>query len=372
MKVRCSPLVTSLWGSAKGVTIRRFRGQLVAYSPISNDTARLSPADWLTGWARRKRITVSHSYVNATLQDFTLLTAIDTDPDIGQHAQPDGHDLRFTTADKLTLLPHDREHYLRWGPYATASLWVKLPSLSHTQDTVLYLYYDNDAAPDGHDPTHSWDAHYLGIWHLHNHLQNSVTGIAATDTGTVGYTAAVIAKGREGDGGASDRLQTDITPLGPTHSIEAWVKADTLIQAFLGVHDNNNHRIFIGDWQAPGDKFVNGFGDAYNWPTGQNFATAAWYYIALTGDGDGGTAKLYINGVHKPAEDLSYNWTGHNNQLLELLNYARPAEEQPLDGILDEARYSNAARSPAHISLHYNNVANFAAVVTIAAEETAP
>ena len=44
--------------------------------------------------------------------------------------------------------------------------WVKVATLSHLSDTVIYMYYGNPGAADQQDKTNVWTSSYSGVWHL--------------------------------------------------------------------------------------------------------------------------------------------------------------------------------------------------------------
>ena len=57
-------------------------------------------------------------------------------------AKSDGSDIRITGSDGVTMLPFWIESFTP----ASASIWVKVPSIPPTAGTLLYLYYGNQAA----------------------------------------------------------------------------------------------------------------------------------------------------------------------------------------------------------------------------------
>jgi len=107
-------------------------------------------------------ITVDHTKVAASLTGFPVLIDV-TDSDLSLKAQPDGDDIVFTdsSANKLN---HEIEYYDNNTGRLVA--WVKVPSLSSTSDTVLYMYYGNAAASSQQNATAVWDSNYVMVQHL--------------------------------------------------------------------------------------------------------------------------------------------------------------------------------------------------------------
>lgn len=54
-----------------------------------------------------------------------------------------------------------------WPPLATEA-YVKVPSVSDSVDTEIYVYYGNASASTQEDPTNVWDSDYLAVYHLND------------------------------------------------------------------------------------------------------------------------------------------------------------------------------------------------------------
>ncbi len=103
---------------------------------------------WLDGWTYRKKITIDHDDIDATLTNFTTLVKL-TDANFNfAHAESDGIDIRFTSADGKTLLPFEREFHGEYLSSNLADYFVQIPSVSSSEDTYFYMYYGNDSAED--------------------------------------------------------------------------------------------------------------------------------------------------------------------------------------------------------------------------------
>ncbi|MDD2954483.1 MAG: DUF2341 domain-containing protein, partial [Parabacteroides sp.] len=97
----------------------------------------------------RKSITIDHNKVaNVNQSNFPILVSL-TDNDLklvdngGKVQKEEGSDIIFTLPDK-TPLSYEIESYDK----TTGSLiaWVKIPNLSHLQNTSIYMYYGNSSA----------------------------------------------------------------------------------------------------------------------------------------------------------------------------------------------------------------------------------
>ena len=120
---------------------------------------------WYSSWQLRKAITIDATKVSSGPHtNFPVLVNLSSDASLASRAQSDGDDILFTSSDGATKLSHEIEKY----GSSTGELvaWVKVPSLSSASNTVLYMYYGNDAAASQQNATAVWDANYTAVWHL--------------------------------------------------------------------------------------------------------------------------------------------------------------------------------------------------------------
>ncbi|WOV93900.1 MAG: DUF2341 domain-containing protein [Candidatus Nitrosoabyssus spongiisocia] len=82
-----------------------------------------------------------------------------------QSVLPNGADIIFTSSDGFTILQHEIESFTNDATTGTLVSWVRLPTLSSTNDTILYMYYNvSSAATIIHDNV--WDSDYEIIYHM--------------------------------------------------------------------------------------------------------------------------------------------------------------------------------------------------------------
>jgi hypothetical protein len=86
----------------------------------------------------------------------------------------DRYDLVVTASDGTTKLAHERED--------ATNIWVKVPKLTPTEDTVLYLYYGNlNVVTDQANPAQVWTNGYAGVWHLNGNPADAIRNSAQVD-----------------------------------------------------------------------------------------------------------------------------------------------------------------------------------------------
>ena len=142
---------------------------------------------WSNGYAFQRAITIGHANVPNTDQtDFPVLISgtysfLATTANGGDVTNASGYDIIFTSDSAgSNLLPFERESYS--GSTGAVVFWVQVPSLSHTTDTVIYMFYGNGAVTaDPSNKTSVWGNNYVGVWHLSNGI--SLSGSDSTSNG---------------------------------------------------------------------------------------------------------------------------------------------------------------------------------------------
>ncbi len=115
------------------------------------------------------------------------------DSDLRDHASPAGTDLLFTAADGVTRLSYERESFSEKDGRLIA--WVRIPALSRSADTTIYLYYGDAGASDQQNATATWDAHYAIVAHFDNKpLLNAYDSTSNRDLGS--FVNGNISRGR--------------------------------------------------------------------------------------------------------------------------------------------------------------------------------
>jgi len=138
---------------------------------------------WNRSWNYRKMITINNSQVEEDLTNFTVLINI-TDNDLKDKAQSDGDDIAFTNIDGTVQYDHEIELFDNSSGHLIA--WVKIPQLSSSSNTLLYMYYGNAGATNQQNIPGTWDSNYTAVWHFNNNslADSTSNGYDGTNTGT--------------------------------------------------------------------------------------------------------------------------------------------------------------------------------------------
>ena len=333
-------------------------------------TATVFATGWYSpSWVYRKIITIDHTKVPNTDQtNFPVLINLTSDTDLHNHALSSGNDILFTSSDGTTKIPYEREKYTS-GTGALVA-WVKVSTLSHTADNVLYMYYGNSGASDQQDAINVWDANYTGVWHF-----KEGSGTTAADvTGHVGMTLNNItwATGEIGGGLQFNGLSSSWGDLGNNYNfgtsaftVSVWVKGGGQNQGILIKDDwsGNGNGFFLFDTGETPSNY------SYWTTVNNNFRNvdaAAWHLLTVVRSGTGSNgASIYTDGslvsTFTDARNLSnaiHLWVGNAN-----------TPGYGLNGTLDEIRISSTfARSADWIKTEYNNQSSPSTFYSIGSE----
>ena len=334
---------------------------------------------WNTSWQYRRQIAIDN-LGRGQLSDFPILVALSSANIDYAQTQNAGQDLRFVDANG-TLLAHEIES---WNESGTSYVWVRVPVVdANSNSDYITMYYGNGAAPDGQNADAVWNTTYAGVWHLNqagsgaanefrdssgtgNHGQGGGGSAAETPTQAAGR----IGSGQNFDGADDFIAVSDAASLRLTSSmtLEGWVRMDSfgsadVVNALLrkGEDNPNNYQLSIGE-QTPFFTLDDDENTGVVAPSTVN--AGQWYQLTATFDGS--TRELYINGVLVGSDAYS---GPIGTDLRDLYIGGRPGTDLS-DGIIDEVRISNTARSADWIAAQYANVTN-AGYLSFGAQQSA-
>jgi YD repeat-containing protein len=335
------------------------------------------------GYAYRRTITIDHTKVpNTDQSNFPLLISgtysyLATVANGGNVQNANGYDVIFTSdVSCATKLDHEVQMYS--ATTGTVNYWVRVPVVSHTNDTTIYVCYGNSAiTTDQSNKTGVWDSNFKAVYHLDDQAANTTVSDSSAN-GSNGVNAANTSgktvSGKLGRAltynGSSDNTATGVTQTS-SFTWECWFKlTDWTTQA----GSSNYSTLMAGTYASGGALLMLWKDSAYvvqfapdnvgGITSGANsVAPGAWHHAAYTRTGNNGTYALYFDGDFKgqvASGVLSPSTT---------ITLGRRADttSQALNGVLDETRISNVARSADWIKTEYNNQSSPATFYTISA-----
>ena len=359
-----------------------------------------------TGYGYQRVIVIDHTKVANTDQVNYPFLFNSTDPDLatvdngGHVISPNGSDILFSSdPNGQTRLDFEVEQYNS----ATGQLvaWIRIPTLSHSADTVIYVFYGNPAITASQsNPTGVWDSNYEAVYHLGNLPSSGVASDSTTNANEGNFTNLYPYPGQI-DGSASLHGVTSFLEI----PASAFPNYPTGVYSNIGVNttwDNNSFDATFGIWfktalwgglldQTAGDSCVSIFGiclfaspeqpgtNPYgSWgglldvsfdgnlegrgvgPSTQTYNDNHWHYATIT----------FGNGVNDLYADGQLVATGGGGTFGFSANYAyfvgtediesdtSSLDSRPwkyLPGQIDEINVSNIARSGDWIQTQYNN-----------------
>jgi hypothetical protein len=328
---------------------------------------------WLTGWDKRVKITIDHNDVDSVLSNFPVLVYLSNSSSgrnnddvsfVFDELQSDANRNRIavTTSDETTQCYVEIE---KWDtPNEKAWLWVKVPNISNTSDTTLYLYYDKDHAnntnyvgdPNSTPAENVWDSYFKFVSHMKDDPDTShVRDSTSNDNDGIKKTANNPIQ-TDGKIGKAQDFSSDYINCGTSNSlnirytlaIEAWINPDSL----SAVHQNSIVDRGVSYWfliltdrtlaflRFKGGGFAT-FSTIGTIPTGILTHVAVTYNNSAPDE-----VKLYINGQLSREGSLD---GPIDSSVSTVLIGDRGPDAHPFDGIIDEVRISDAVRSTAWI-----------------------
>ena len=333
------------------------------------------PKPWYDpAWLYRQKITISPTVTDTDLTDFPYLVKIaDPTNDLFTKAQLDGDDILFTASDGTTRLDHEIEKYDSTGNELFA--WVKIPLLSSTDPTEIYLYYNNASTSNQENPTGVWSNGYEAVYHLHDDFKDTLNVHNGTNTGSTDVLGPVADAQDFYPADSVDNIDLGTWKVsGNQLTIQSWIKSDDnfvqndprviskangaaeqshvwMMSLYNGTLNENRlrFRLKTGNQDSSGTTTL--FGSS---PNGYLPDANEWYLVAMTYDGsqmqiirDG----LDAGSVAKSGNLRENNWTinignnpGNTNQGV-----------YSWDGKIDEVRISSIARSMDWMHTEYRN-----------------
>jgi hypothetical protein len=163
-----------------------------------------------------RSITINHAEVGSSLTNYTLgfigtYGWLANTGHTGHVQNVNGYDIIFTSdAAGLVTLPFERAIYNTVS--GKVEFWIKVPAVSSTADTVIYILYGNAAiTTDQATPHTAWDSNYLAVYHLgdgttvdlSDSTGNNSAGTNHGATATTGDFGGALLFGGHGDHGDS-------------------------------------------------------------------------------------------------------------------------------------------------------------------------
>ena len=354
--------------------------------PVTGPTFTVTAGTPGSGYGFRRAITIDHTKVSNTDQtNFPFLISgtyayLATTGNGGNVTNSNGYDVIFTSdAGGTTGLPYERESYS--PTTGQVNLWVQIPNLSHTTDTVIYMFYGNSSVTtDQSNGPAVWDLNYVAVYHLGDNTSTTTVsistatlaqnGIAAVNTNTKAASGEI--DGALNFNGTSDSITVPQNGSnGPFNfhaspfTISGWMKDDTS----ASILDNPKHRVF--SWYDGTKNIQLGFSSAasettrviyfFDGTSSSSISAATtgnlstgYHYVVGTFDGTS-TLHIYIDGTQQDGGTFDGGVTTFTANSTTLYLGQLGSNADYVNGQLDEIRISSSIRSADWTLTEYRN-----------------
>jgi hypothetical protein len=333
----------------------------------------------LSTWTYRKKVTINHAFVTSTLTNFPVLVCNASDMNLMGHAQSTGNDILFmgaaedwTTGTWRDKLDFEIEKY----DHSTGELetWVRIPTLSASADTELYMYYGNVLCNiSRQNPTGVWDSNYCGVWHLKEtgsgaageYLDSTVKdNDGRGGDGNSNRVPAFTSSGRVDGANVFDGVDDSIDVSGRSSlnitgslTLEAWVHPDVVSShrclVRFSSNDSSPGKGYLMELQGGQLHALVGLkGGSTSEILAGSIPSSAWSYAAVTWNTS--VLKGFINGNLAVNSSPNAHDIESPNSLFRL--GSSTSNMSFFDGILDEVRISSTTRSVGWINASYATI----------------
>lgn len=339
-----------------------------------------------------RTVTVDHTKVPNTDQtNFTIVVAgtvaslksVANAGNVTVNAGAGIPDISFFSDVALTT-PLKFERTLYTATTGAHAFYVKVPTVSHTVDTVIYMAYGNAAiVADPQDAVNAWDANFKAIFHFGNGSALNVTDSLGNFTLTGRNTPTATSDGIDGAmvlvaASSQDADRTTSSPVSGTGStVEAMVKPTTVTgnQCIVSFNDGTTGALGLQLYQSAATvvAFQAGTGGSSQFAITASVLVAGTRYYAAAAFTSDSARSIYFN--------ANAAVTDSNTVLLPQTNVqyavgcrmtgAGPTRNTFLNGEVDEVRISNSVRSADWIATTSNSLLGFATFYTLGNETVA-
>ena len=352
----------------------------------STSTQTVTVGDSYSNYAFSRPVTLSTSTLGLTanLTNFPALLSIQCSDLIISGActdkvyNPNGpnYDFAFIDPSSATELNYQVESYDQTT--GTLLVWVKIPTLNKTTNNTLTFYYGSKTPPTTHNTAFfaaTWPSDYLAVYHFN---ETAYTGTIADGTSnaltgtTAGMTSADLVSGGKIGSAYSFSSGKSIASTGTANitgafTLSAWVNMTTggLDQKIitnegtaggykLGVYTTNIAEVETRN--AAANPVTSRSAN-----TGTALSTGTWYYVQ--GVWSGTKFSVYLNGA------LNYTYTASQNpttgSVVRIGAEAAGTSGFNFNGLIDEPRISNVAKSADWVKAEYVDQNNPVAFTTV-------
>ena len=333
-----------------------------------------------------KTITIDEGKVSGSgsYKNFPVLISI-LDPDLHIDVQSNGNDIAF--ANSTAWLDHEIEYFNQSFTETQAKLiaWVRIPNLSTSLNTTIYMYYGNATMTSQENPANLW-SNYNSVWHLKesggtgyylkdstiNNYDGDPSGTQYLSSGKIGSARNFVAEDDNiainGGSGLLNGNNQFVFSFWfyPNYATDLEWRNDGERRVFYKSSSVRMARTWRAIWQSPGKglfqadiEFVN-YGTIYpNFEINRH----AWNYIIYSYDGN--YFKAFINGQLELSEFIGSDSLISDSSTFHLGDLGSDC----FNGYIDEFRLSSSVNTNGWYQTEFNNQNNTNSFIILSPEE---
>lgn len=346
------------WGSSGKIA---FLDGLVEYHPA-----------WNTSFAYCRNITIESDNIDADLNNYTILMRFNSSNINYTYTQDDGDDIRFVNTSCNNGGSEMAYEIEVWNESGNSDLWVKIPFINASEDTVVSVYYNYSDAESGEDVANAWDSNYVFVNHMQDtnttHITDSINSIVGTKDGAnepIQTTPNIIlAYNQYFPNNDDDIMHGDVATDGfATMSVEAWanITGDSPNGGATGIFNKDDRGQGSADasWNMLIADSDNTFKPRF-WVSGdddQASSTAIDYNVFnyLVGIYNGSHVVAYVNGYANGTVDTLSGTVLNAGASMDVCTVVDGSSNCNAGSQVAELRVSSVFRSNAWIKATYIN-----------------
>jgi hypothetical protein len=276
----------------------------------------------------------------------------------GSVQDSNGHDIMFSSdSGGVNRLVFERVVYET--ATGTVEFRVRVPTVSHTTDTVFYIWYNNTVQTADLASANAWDSNFVGVYHFGDGVtlgrtdstvkhNDNPTGNNGGSLPTVTSSGKILG-GAAFAGGQGYYIGADASLSPSVFTISAWVYIGaSATQAILGSTGNGGI-----EWRIDAGTYTQSLlkeGVANVATSTGTISATTWKHVAVTYSGTG-VCIFYMDGVAAGTSTNLQTFTA----LGKYLGASHNVEDLSNGSKLDEVHFSNVVRTADWIKTEYNN-----------------
>ncbi len=331
-------------------------------------------------------ITINHTLCGSSdSTNFPMLfnstiTNLKTTGNGGEVINSSGFDIIFSSQPNdflgLNKLDFEIERYTATsGEYIA---WVRVPTVSSSTNTVIYLYWGNALISTSQENINGvWDTNYKGVWHLPDGTSLTLND-STSNANNLTNVASTPATSGKIDGAASFNGSTQT--LTKTSNASLQISGNMTISCWMNNTNSTGFPVAISKASGLTRNYELGFENTTNVPRFVVTQGSGNYKVAdagtttvgtlayLVGVYDGAHLTVYVNGAASGTPLAVSGAIDTSTDAFAIGSLQSSPTGQWFTGSIDEARVSATNRVADWITTEYNNQSNPGTFYTLGTE----